>query len=614
MIKVFEGQDHFTTFGSERDPSLTSNLHVLLCLLHQPDLSRYHSQILKTTVFTSRWWWDSDYRIKDKWHLSHLYPTMLLVEAFTELLHLVDIGELSGVIDENWRCRVSVSLFQACLHIMLDQSDDGSWGGCREQTCYAILALARARRVFFFNEIHSEVQACVDRGASWLRSGSFWAEDLTWTSKTAYEVAFVAEAYKVAALRASLPSTSRGFIGHSLNCGQISADLSGYMRLVRKTDLFSSFDEWQLRASMIESSFFVSLLQSQRLEVYSRDSANLAEDKYLSIIPFTWVGCNNRSRAFASASWLHDMMVLSLLGYQTDEFIEAVAGPVFKGSDRLHDLIDSIIDGFIQDSSKSANGCEEDSDATNTEKITNGQNGNGRDSSSLAVRDVETSLTRFINYVLNHKGVLGSSSWDRTNLVQEFRAFLHAHVTQLEDNASFAKQKSGNAFALPTHSYFHWVRTTGGNHVACAYSLAFSNCLVSASLGRGEEVYPTVEQKYLATAVTRHLTTMCRMYNDYGSMARDSDERNINSMHFPEFSSCETLNSKKRSLSRLAEYEHACLVRAIHELDKEFHSTPGAALRSDMGSRKMSVLKLFCDVTDLYDQLYVIKDLSSRLK
>lgn len=67
MIKVFEARDHFTTFGSERDPSLTSNLHVLLSLLNQPNRSHYHSQILKSALFVCRWWWNSDSIIKDKW-------------------------------------------------------------------------------------------------------------------------------------------------------------------------------------------------------------------------------------------------------------------------------------------------------------------------------------------------------------------------------------------------------------------------------------------------------------------------------------------------------------------------------------------------------------------
>ncbi|KAF5560548.1 ent-kaur-16-ene synthase [Fusarium napiforme] len=320
MIKVFEGKEHFTTFGSERDPSLTSNLHVLLCLLKQPDVSQYHSQILKSTLFICQWWWDSDNHVKDKWNLSHLYPTMLLVEAFTELLHLIDGDELSSLFDENLKCKIGLSLFQAVLRIVLSQDDDGSWRGYREQTCYAILALAQARQVCFFTHMLDKLQSCIDRGVSWLKSRSLHCQDLIWTSKTAYEVGFVAEAYRLAALRSASLDVPVTIIGHSLTSEVPSPQLEQYMRLVRKTALFSPLDEWELRASIVESSFFVPLLQAQRVEIFPRDKIEIDEDKYLSIIPFTWIGCNNRACVFLSNRWLYDMMYLSLLGYQIDEY------------------------------------------------------------------------------------------------------------------------------------------------------------------------------------------------------------------------------------------------------------------------------------------------------
>lgn len=73
MIKVFEGSNHFTTFGAERDPSLTSNCHILLALLHQPDVSKYYPQITKTANFLCDFWWTTDGRIKDKWVSSSYY-------------------------------------------------------------------------------------------------------------------------------------------------------------------------------------------------------------------------------------------------------------------------------------------------------------------------------------------------------------------------------------------------------------------------------------------------------------------------------------------------------------------------------------------------------------
>ncbi|KAG6175593.1 hypothetical protein E4U27_006053 [Claviceps purpurea] len=614
MIKIFERRDHFTTFGAERDPSLTSNLHVLLCLLHQPAVSQYSSQIVKATRFICQMWWSNDYRVKDKWNLSHLYPSMLLAETLTRLILVIDSGELLEDIDFDLRCRLSVSLFQACLRIMLDQSEDGSWDGSQEQTCYAILALSHARHVSFFDDLRHEIQACMDKGVAWLRSSTLQPEDLPWTSKTAYNLAFVAEVYKVAALKAAhCKTSSKGEIGHSLPFASILGELEGHLRLVRQTALFAPLDEWQVRASLIESSFFVPLLQAQRVQIYPREGLGVGEDKYLSIIPFTWVGCNNRTRTFASASWMYDMMMLSLLGYQTDEFIEAVAGPASGQSKRLHSVIDQIFEGIHNKGLSLTKNGNMDCDTPNALENISNQSQNIHDSSSLAIECVEISLTKFVKYVTNHESVCRSSSWDREQLVQECRAFLHAHATQLEDNARFASQKTGDILDSPAQTYYNWVRTTGGNHVACAYSLAFSNCLVSANIGHGKEVYPTVVQKYLSNAIARHLTTMCRIYNDVGSILRDSDERNVNSIHFPEFSDCVGQEGRKKCLTQLGEYEHACLNLALHKLSQET-SRHQTASRIDFDSRKFSILRLFCDVTDLYDQLYVIRDLSSAIK
>ncbi|KAG5960164.1 hypothetical protein E4U57_000255 [Claviceps arundinis] len=618
MIKIFERKDHFTTFCTERDPSLTSNLHVLLCLLHQPAVSQYSSQIVKATRFICQVWWHNDHRVKDKWNLSHLYPSMLLAEALTKLILVLDSGELLEDIDFDLRCRLSVSLFQACLRIMLDQSEDGSWDGSQEQTCYAILALSHARHVSFFDDLRHEIQACMNRGVAWLRlrSSMLQPEDLPWTSKTAYNVAFVAEVYKVAALKAAnCKTSSKGDIGHSLPFSSSLGELEGYLRLVRQTALFAPLEEWQVRASLIESSFFVPLLQAQRLLIYPREGSGVGEDKYLSIIPFTWVGCNNRNRTFASASWMYDMMMLSLLGYQTDEFIEAVAGPAFGKSKRLHSVIDQVFNSLDNKGlSLTRNGNTECDTPNALENISNQiRNTHDSDSNSSAIECVKASLTKFVKYVTNHESVCRSSSWDREQLVQECRTFLHAHATQLEDNARFASQKTGDILDSPAQTYYNWVRTTGGNHVACAYSLTFSNCLVSANIGHGKEVYPTVVQKYLSNAIARHLTTMCRIYNDFGSISRDSDERNVNSIHFPEFSDCVGQEGRKKCLAQLGEYESACLNLALHELSQEIsrRQTPS---RIDFDSRNFSILRLFCDVTDLYDQLYVIRDLSSAIK
>lgn len=66
MIKTFEKDDAFTTFGSERDRSVSSNCHVLLALVEWDD-PRYAPQMLKAAVFICESWWNHVGVFKDKW-------------------------------------------------------------------------------------------------------------------------------------------------------------------------------------------------------------------------------------------------------------------------------------------------------------------------------------------------------------------------------------------------------------------------------------------------------------------------------------------------------------------------------------------------------------------
>lgn len=507
---------------------------------------------------------------------------MLLTEAFTKLLRLFDSRTLSDIVGEELHRKVSISLFQACFRTLLEQREDGSWNGMPEQTCYAILSLAEAQHVCFFNELKPRLQSAIHRGVDFLKTRSFQFKDQNWTSKTAYKVSFVAEAYELAVLKVFESLKAPAIVGSTSDTRSSVAELDGFGQLVSKTPFFAKIPEWQIRASLLESRLFVPLLKAQRLKVYARDEIPVTEDKYLNIIPFTWVGCNNRRGTFASTSFLYEMMLLSLLGYQTDEFFEAVVAPAFPETASLHKLIDNIIDYVDKDAVDKTH----DANGLYNINITDGDNSHG---SLLGPQEISSPLTRFVTYILNHKAVLRSSTWDRENLCHDLRAFLHAQVAQTGENSRFAKQEpqSSDVYASATSSFFQWVRTTGADHVACAYTFAFACCLISSSLSSGREVFPTVTQKYLAAAATRHLTTICRMYNDLGSLARDTMEHNINSLHFPEFVHTETSTTsvvaKKQALTEVAEYESGCLSQTLKLLEGEIYGTRNGVGEHELG-------------------------------
>ncbi|KAF2129174.1 Ent-kaur-16-ene synthase [Dothidotthia symphoricarpi CBS 119687] len=602
MVAIFEAENHFRTFGAERDPSFTSNCHVLLALLQRADRDQFLPQIKKVVSFLCQSWWDCDGLIKDKWHLSHLYPTMLLVQGFIDLIWHTEHGAFSDVFHPELLSRVSICIFQACLRTILGQNLDGSWNGQPEETSYAILTLGEAARLLLFKDLQSVLTSAIRRGSTFLQSNHWTSPDQNWTSKTAYRATFVAEAYWLAAVKVGLDPIGETAlsVGHSLESPQLSKRMNGYLNTVSQTKLFSSMPFWELRASFVESMLFAPLLRAERLKVYDRDHMGISRDSYLDIIPFTWIGCNNRSRTYVATSLLFDMMILSMLGYQTDEFIEAIAAPAFAHDTvQLHELIDDIIDRNVVTHihfthSPIRNDISKDRDI------------------------VKVSLQRFVNHVLEHKQIRKASPEDQATLRHELRAFLHAHTTQIESNAGImrpGRSSDGLSWHDSGRPFFDWVRTTAADHVACAYSFAFNHCLLSALIGDGKNVFPTVKENYLVRAVARHMATMCRLCNDFGSVDRDLLEGNLNSVDFPEFVNVPSVLEKKRILAELAEYERRCLFHTLQEL--ELAATQSAKQANSIGQfnkRKVKVVRYFADVTDFYDQLYLVRDLSSTVR
>lgn len=62
------------------------------------------------------------------------------------------------------------------------------------------------------------------------------------------------------------------------------------------------------------------------------------------MLPLTWTATNNRHDSVASCSFLYDMMFLSALGFQVEEFMESVAGPRFEPHfDQLKYMVDDFL-------------------------------------------------------------------------------------------------------------------------------------------------------------------------------------------------------------------------------------------------------------------------------
>lgn len=533
---------------------------------------------------------------------------------------------MPDVFDEESMSRLAITLFQACFRQLLDQKDNGSWNNSIEETAYGIMILGESRRLHFFDDILDPIEKAIKSGVAFLNSTNNKQDNYIWIEKVSYASPLVTDSYLLAALRVAstqqVPS-----IGSSVWDKSQALGLHKHVALFAQAPLFSQLPRWELYGSMVEAALFASLLRKHRSTVFNR--MDLDEDKYFDVIPFFWTSSNNRARTYASTNFVYEMSRIALLNFQVDEFMEATAGPTFQG--RFDELRQLIREMLADDRTLPI--------GPNTKAITNGTNGihvtNGikrkheeEDSLEefkaldLADKDsgyvlVFTHLSRFLNYILQHSWVKSASAWDQRALRRELRTYLLGHTQQAEDSSrSSLKQET---VSTSTTTFFNWVRTTSADHISCPYSFAFISCFMGSTLtprGGGGDCFPSAEEKYLANAVCRHLSTMCRMYNDLGSTERDQSEGNLNSIDFPEFRSHRDMKGKQKALLLLADYERQAYLGAFERLDRARigvtdEGTDAEAAR--LSSRRMVIWTMFCEQVDLYGQVYVVRDISSRV-
>jgi halimadienyl-diphosphate synthase len=126
-LRPFEGVHFFMTFPLERDPSVTTNAHVLEVLEACPSFPRQHLLRQKLIRFLRDARVDGDHWV-DKWHSSPFYATAHAV--FALLASAPDLCPPAL----GWLART--------------QREDGSWGwfqqGTAEETAYAVMACLSA--------------------------------------------------------------------------------------------------------------------------------------------------------------------------------------------------------------------------------------------------------------------------------------------------------------------------------------------------------------------------------------------------------------------------------------------------------------------------------------
>ena len=486
---------------------------------------------------------------------------MLLAQVYLALVSCVSQGKVCSVSDAWIQDNVMLISGQILTNTLLIQRKDGSWEDqSSELTAYGIITLSTLIRLPRLVQLLPELQERISLAQQFLAANfERWGDPCyIWVEKVSFANPTLTKAYCLAALR----SNTMNIESWSHNESDKAASRA---KLLKTTKFFTalpllvSTPELQLRAALVEAHQYLPLLNPQQRTVFNLPGKNR---DYLEYIPAVWTSCALRRTIHVVPNVLQEMMLVSMFNYQADALMEIWTQQLPP------EAIRKAINKAVTDIEIS----EQTSGPSSSLDVTNGlgcsSDHSKFDSRSPEIMATEETLSRtlkgFVGTIMTRDCVIHSRFSERARLLREISVFLHAHVTQSEDSGQILghgikdhamTNGNGNGKRIPPRkTYFDWVRTTSADHTSCPYSFVFYECLVSYTLQSQKKAFiPTsstsssseascspilstsVRQQYLAQDLCRHLATMCRQNNDHGSVLRDQQEGNLNSVDFPEF-------------------------------------------------------------------------------
>jgi hypothetical protein len=646
MLSRFEAHDHFRTYDLERNPSFSANCNVLIALLSIDTNEQYDAQIEKTADFLLREWDSGD--IHDKWNTNPMYSAMLLTEAFVALMKRHSKVQVKtsrrGVILE----RIPAAICQILRGILENQQVNGSWGDSLEATSYSVIAISQCMSLPWDTAVRDLLCRACSAGRVYL-SGTYLSTESNcyfWVEKTAYQSNVLKIAFCSLALHGKWETHQwPEIIVKSFQLADIDkAEMIHHMMKILPIFATTSFDSIALLS--IEAMHASQQLKRARNTILNREDLHFSKDNYLDYISMIWLFCNHARSHVLPPRVVTEMILISLLNYQIDEFMESVVA-------ELPTTALAALRSAVQDqcdlSSNSREGTADTGHLTSNDEPARKRKKLEEEASSPHnthhSQDKVLQIVRnYISHFLQHPSVLQSPAIIRYQLSVELHNYLVAQITHNIDNVRFVhsrnRQRNDPTYVgyssddLSRSTFLKWVHSTGADDTSCPFAFLFFICLISSA---GETCLgEDVKSQYIAQSLARHLAVMCRMYNDFGSVARDKEEDNLNSIDFAEFyrkpemnglrsedpvlmamngNGIETITippsnvhrqiltmaQAKDDLMALAEYERSLMKAAFQSL--------GEAVRSTM---VMERIQVFVDVTDTFGQMYVVKDIASR--
>lgn len=527
--------------------------------------------------------------------------------------------------------------------LMEQDQATGSWNKSTEVTAYSVLTLAAASNTPVGAVVGEKLRTSIIYGRAFLEANfQLWGHDRPlWIEKVLYSSPILSTGFCTAALLTPTFTMQVASSEDRVATRVPSDSLLHFRKFYSRLPLLSAEPQWRLASSLYEAGLWYHRLADQRHEIFPRD--NMAPDKYLQYIPQTWTLCNARNGNALEPDLMWNMMIISMLNYQVDEFLESVVGAYTAEE---VNVVRNIIHRLCHDEQhhresplptllgEDPSSDEENSDIHPRRSEPTPPDSPKAGNANHTLAHTGHILYKFTRYILSHPAVAHSPVNTRRLLARELEIFLQAHLTDLvtsqQLHQSLPYLHLPDQLAKPPSSYFTWVRTTSADHTSCPYSFHFFAALVAyyhrpPDTSAPQSAFYGPRQRYLAESLCRHLATMCRQYNDYGSVSRDMMERNLNSVNFPEFweqvgdgkiagthndggdhgkPTDKSLDAVKSDLIWLAEYERACCMGALDRLVNE----------TGLPTRTARILQTFVDVTDLYGQIYVARDIASRVR
>jgi hypothetical protein len=254
--------------------------------------------------------------------------------------------------------------------------------------------------------------------------------------------------------------------------------------------------------------------------------------------------------------------------------------------------------------------------------------------------EVTSVVQKFANRILQHPAVTSAPQRIQLDVRNKLARYLRAQIISATCRSSDPDARTNRK------SLFGWVRNLGAEDTSCPYSFAFYMALSPWAFQ--EECRNDPSQKYILEALCGHLSTLCRMYNDYGSLIRDREEGNLSCADFllkdsdsvvPDKAETDIKRARgldiqggeeasakrqkintghgtgtnkidteslqdglvKEKLMGLAQFERQCMELAVVRLKN-----------TGLKGKMLEAVLLFIDVTDMFGQIYFVKDIGTR--